>query len=123
MSKFNPHLSILNISRSNMKKWKELAEKPREDVENELRIDVSKRRASLIQIGENSDDEVEKLDDVKHQDRISEETESAESVADDGDTLSRSVDSESSRTFDNCNHTGDDADTEDSQSERENTGS
>ena len=56
-----------------MKKWKELAQKPREEVEEELRIDSSKRRDSLIQFGENPDDE--KSDDFKKDDSIPEENE------------------------------------------------
>jgi len=38
------------LSRANMKKWKQLAEKCREEVEAELRIDSSERRHSLIQV-------------------------------------------------------------------------
>lgn len=72
-----------------MKKWKQLAEKSREDVEKELRIDSSERRHSLIQFGEHSEDETSdesgKNDDT-HDDR--------ESTADDGDTdVSRSNES------------------------------
>ncbi|XP_052274337.1 probable 3',5'-cyclic phosphodiesterase pde-5 isoform X2 [Dreissena polymorpha] len=56
---------------ANMKKWKQLAEKSREDVEKELRIDSSQRRHSLIQYGEHLDDETstdsEKPDDISEE--------------------------------------------------------
>ena len=67
-----------------MKKWKELAEKSREAVEEELRIDVNKRRDSLIQIGEDPDQD-EKTDISKTRESgIQEENESSGSGADDG---------------------------------------
>ena len=69
-----------------MKKWKELAEKSREAVEEELRIDVNKRRDSLIQIGEDPD-QFEKTDMSKTRESgIQEENESSGSGADDGNT-------------------------------------
>ena len=69
-----------------MKKWKELAEKSREAVEEELRIDVNKRRDSLIQIGEDPD-QLEKSDISKPRESgIQEENESSGSGADDGNT-------------------------------------
>lgn len=68
-----------------MKKWKELAEKCREAVEEELRIDINKRRDSLIQIGEDPDQENEKTDASKPRESgIQEENESNCSGADDG---------------------------------------
>lgn len=70
-----------------MKKWKQLAEKSREDVEHELRIDSSERRHSLIQFGEHSEDDAsdgaDKQDDG-HDD--------LESTTDDPDTDTRSND-------------------------------
>ncbi|WAR23266.1 PDE5-like protein [Mya arenaria] len=60
--------------RSNMKKWKQLAEKPRDDVEAELSIDISERRHSLIQYGEHPEDD-SSTDSEKPED-IAEETES-----------------------------------------------
>ncbi|XP_052776566.1 probable 3',5'-cyclic phosphodiesterase pde-5 isoform X2 [Mya arenaria] len=59
---------------SNMKKWKQLAEKPRDDVEAELSIDISERRHSLIQYGEHPEDD-SSTDSEKPED-IAEETES-----------------------------------------------
>lgn len=76
-------------SSANMKKWKELAEKSREAVEEELRIDINKRRDSLIQIGEDPDQEYEKTDLSKSREGILEENESNESNGsgeDDGNT-------------------------------------
>ena len=80
-----------------MKKWKELAEQSREAVEEELRIDINKRRDSLIQIGE-EDNEVEKTDLSKFRESIQEEIESNGSGADDGniDTRSNENDTKSS---------------------------
>ena len=67
-----------------MKKWKELAEQTREAVEEELRIDVNKRRDSLIQIGEEDSDDNEKSDITKLRESILEEVESIGSGTDDG---------------------------------------
>lgn len=63
-----------------MKKWKELAEKPREEVENELSIDTTDRRHSLIQYGEHTDEELSDSSDMH------DETQERESMATDGDT-------------------------------------
>ena len=67
-----------------MKKWKELAEQTREAVEEELRIDVNKRRDSLIQIGEEDSDDNEKSDITKLRESILEEVESIGSGTDGG---------------------------------------
>ncbi|KAL4235697.1 hypothetical protein ACF0H5_004090 [Mactra antiquata] len=65
---------------SNMKKWKELAEKSREDVEKELRIDSSERRHSLIQYGEHIDDDIDSS--VKEEDIHEEEEDSIDGCVD-----------------------------------------
>lgn len=72
-----------------MKKWKQLAEKSREEVEKELRIDISERRHSLIQYGEHTDEDLS--DSSEKQD----DTLEGESLATDGDTENRSVASNS----------------------------
>ncbi|XP_045160110.2 probable 3',5'-cyclic phosphodiesterase pde-5 isoform X3 [Mercenaria mercenaria] len=74
---------------ANMKKWKQLAEKPREEVEKDLRIHSSDRRHSLIQYGEHTDDDSSDSSDKN------EETQEREGIATDGDTETRSVNSES----------------------------
>lgn len=86
---------------ANMKKWKQLAEKPREDVERELRIDVSERRHSLIQYGEHTDD-----DNSDSSDRQEDIQEEVESMATDGDTEIRSKTSESSSVHDEDDDVG-----------------
>lgn len=75
-----------------MKKWKQLAEKSREDVERELRIDSSERRHSLIQFGEHSEEDETSDESGKNDDTPDE----PESTAEDRDTdFSRSNESES----------------------------
>ena len=75
------------VYRSNMKKWKQLAEKSREDVEHELRVDSSERRHSLIQFGEHSEDETSDESGKHDEDDTNEDPESTG----DGDTdVSRS---------------------------------
>ena len=71
-----------------MKKWKQLAEKPREEVEKDLRIDSSERRHSLIQYGEQSDDSSDSSDK-------NDEPHEGDTIATDGDTETRSANSES----------------------------
>lgn len=75
-----------------MKKWKQLAEKSREDVENELRIDRSERRHSLIQYGEHTDE------DTDSSDRQDDTRVEGDSVAEDGDTETRSYSGSPSKT-------------------------
>lgn len=82
-------LYVSSLLRSNMKKWKQLAEKSREEVEKELRIDISERRHSLIQYGEHTDEDLS--DSSEKQD----DTLEGESLATDGDTENRSVASNS----------------------------
>ena len=97
-----------HIDRANMKKWKELAEQTREAVEEELRIDVNKRRDSLIQIGEEDSDDNEKSDITKLRESILEEVESIGSGTDDGNPKKSGLNESGNKFEDVSGKNGDD---------------